>query len=99
MNKIIKLTESDLINIVKQVLSEQSGPINAPGSEIIQGVGKDPYEYKKERGYYFTRKKGSNKWIKTAGKVSNAIATKIFKDNPLNVKKKTLCAFLLVFSR
>ena len=47
MNKIIKLTESDLINIVKQVLSEQSGPINAPGSEIIQGVGKDPYEYKK----------------------------------------------------
>ena len=90
MNKIIKLTESDLINIVKQVLSEQSGPINAPGSEIIQGVGKDPYEYKKERGYYFTRKKGSNKWIKTAGKVSNAIATKIFKDNPLNVKNKKI---------
>ena len=90
MSKIIKLTESDLINIVKQVLSEQSGPINAPGSEIIQGVGKDPYEYKKERGYYFTRKKGSNKWIKTAGKVSNAIATKIFKDNPLNVKNKKI---------
>ena len=90
MNKIIKLTESDLINIVKQVLSEQSGPISAPGSEIIQGVGKDPYEYKKERGYYFTRKKGSNKWIKTAGKVSNAIATKIFKDNPLNVKNKKI---------
>ena len=90
MNKIIKLTESDLINIVKQVLSEQSGPINAPGSEIIQGVGKDPYEYKRERGYYFTRKKGSNKWIKTAGKVSNAIATKIFKDNPLNVKNKKI---------
>ena len=90
MNKIIKLTESDLINIVKQVLSEQSGPINAPGSEIIQGVGKDPYEYKKERGYYFTRKKGSNKWIKTAGKISNAIATKIFKDNPLNVKNKKI---------
>ena len=90
MNKIIKLTESDLINIVKQVLSEQSGPINAPKSEIIQGVGKDPYEYKKERGYYFTRKKGSNKWIKTAGKISNAIATKIFKDNPLNVKNKKI---------
>ena len=90
MSKIIKLTESDLINIVKQVLSEQSGPINAPGSEIIQGVGKDPYEYKRERGYYFTRKKGSNKWIKTAGKVSNAIATKIFKDNPLNVKNKKI---------
>ena len=90
MKKIIKLTESDLINIVKQVLSEQSGPINAPGSEIIQGVGKDPYEYKKERGYYFTRKKGSNKWIKTAGKISNAIATKIFKDNPLNVKNKKI---------
>jgi hypothetical protein len=90
MSKIIKLTESDLINIVKQVLSEQSGPINAPGSEIIQGVGKDPYEYKRERGYYFTRKKGTNKWILTRGNVSNAIATKIFKDKSLSNDNKKI---------
>ena len=90
MSKIIKLTESDLINIVKQVLSEQSGPINAPGSEIIQGIGNDPYEYKKESGYYFTRKKGTNKWILTRGNVSNAIATKIFKDKSLSNDNKKI---------
>ena len=75
MTKIIRLTESELVNLVKKVLSEQ--PITAPGVDIIQGVGNDPYEYKKENKVYFTRKKGSNKWIKTDGKISNAIATKI----------------------
>jgi hypothetical protein len=88
MTKIIRLTESELVNLVKKVLSEQ--PITAPGVDIIQGVGNDPYEYKKENKVYFTRKKGSNKWIKTDGKISNAIATKIFKDNPLNVKNKKI---------
>jgi hypothetical protein len=88
MTKIIRLTESELVNLVKKVLSEQ--PITAPGVDIIQGVGNDPYEYKKENKVYFTRKKGSNKWIKTTGKISDAIATKIFKDNPLNVKNKKI---------
>ena len=88
MRKIIKLTESDLINIVKQVLSEQ--PIQAPGTKIIQGVGNDPYEYKKESGYYFTRKKGTNKWIFTRGNVANAIATKIFKDKSLSNDNKKI---------
>jgi len=88
MTKIIRLTESELVNLVKKVLSEQ--PITAPGVDIIQGVGNDPYEYKKENKVYFARKKGSNKWIKTTGKISDAIATKIFKDNPLNVKNKKI---------
>jgi hypothetical protein len=88
MTKIIRLTESELVNLVKKVLSEQ--PITAPGVDIIQGIGNDPYEYKKENKVYFTRKKGSNKWIKTTGKISDAIATKIFKDNPLNVKNKKI---------
>lgn len=95
MSKIIRLTESDLINIVKQVLSEQPpikapGPISAPGTEIIQGIGKDPYEYKRERGYYFTRKKGSKKWILTRGNVAKAIATKIFKVKPQSNNKKKI---------
>ena len=88
MTKIIRLTESELVNLVKKVLSEQ--PITAPGVDIIQGIGNDPYEYKKENKVYFARKKGSNKWIKTAGKISDAIATKIFKDKPLNVKNKKI---------
>ena len=95
MSKIIRLTESDLINIVKQVLSEQPpikapGPISAPGTEIIQGIGKDPYEYKRERGYYFTRKKGSKKWILTRGDIAKAIATKIFKVKPQSNNKKKI---------
>jgi hypothetical protein len=88
MTKIIRLTESELVNLVKKVLSEQ--PITAPGIDIIQGIGNDPYEYKKENKVYFARKKGSNKWIKTVGKISDAIATKIFKDKPLNVKNKKI---------
>jgi hypothetical protein len=88
MTKIIRLTESELVNLVKKVLSEQ--PITAPGVDIIQGIGNDPYEYKKENKVYFARKKGSNKWIKTVGKISDAIATKIFKDKPLNVKNKKI---------
>ena len=42
MTKIIRLTESELVNLVKKVLSEQ--PITAPGVDIIQGIGNDPYE-------------------------------------------------------
>lgn len=88
MTKIIRLTESELVNLVKKVLSEQ--PITAPGVDIIQGIGNDPYEYKKESGYYFTRKKGTNKWILTRGNVSNAIATKIFKDKSLSNDNKKI---------
>lgn len=94
MRKIIRLTESDLINIVKQVLSEQPikapGPISAPGTEIIQGIGRDPYEYKRERGNYYARKKGSKKWIFTRGNVAKAIATKIFKVKPQSNNKKKI---------
>jgi hypothetical protein len=46
--------------------------------EVIQGDKTDPYEYKKDGDIYYTRKKGSNQWIKTSGKTSDAIKTKIF---------------------
>jgi hypothetical protein len=70
MKKIVRLSESDLLIIVKKVLSEQ----------VIQGKGSDPYEYKKEGGKYYTRKKGSTSWILTKDTAASAIATKIFKD-------------------
>lgn len=71
MKKIIRLTESNLLSIVKKVISEQ----------VVQGSGGDPYEYKKEGEKYFARKKGSPNWIEATGNISNAIATKIFKVN------------------
>jgi len=70
MKKVVGLTESDLLSIVKKVLTEQ----------VIQGKGSDPYEYKKEGGKYYTRKKGSTSWILTKDTAASAIATKIFKD-------------------
>lgn len=69
MKKIVRLRESDLLSIVKKVLSEQ----------VVQGKGSDPYEYKKEGDKYYTRRKGSTSWILTKDKVADAIAIRIFK--------------------
>ena len=43
-------------------------------------------KYKKEGNIYFARKKGSNKWIQTSGKVSQAIQNKIFTSKTTNTK-------------
>lgn len=66
--KVIRLTESDLVKIVKRVISEQ----------VVQGDVNDPWEYKKEGNNYYTRKKGSQNWKLTSGKVKDAISSKIF---------------------
>lgn len=57
--------------------------------QVIKGRDGDPWEYKKEGNVYYTRKQGANKWIETSGKVSDAIATKIFKSKPLSKKSDT----------
>lgn len=75
--KIIKLTESDLIKIVKQVLSEQ----------VVQGSGDDPWEYKKDGGKYYARKKGSKNWVLTGGKAEQSIKSKIFGDKTSTTTK------------
>lgn len=75
--KIIKLTESDLIKIVKQVLSEQ----------VVQGTGDDPWEYKKESGKYYARKKGSSNWLLTGGNAEQSIKSKIFGDKTSTTPK------------
>lgn len=75
--KIIKLTESDLIKIVKQVLSEQ----------VVQGTGDDPWEYKKEGGKYYARKKGSKNWVLTGGNAEQSIKSKIFGDKTSTTTK------------
>ena len=69
MSKVIRITESDLLKSISTILSEQ----------VVQGKGADPYEYKKEGDKYYTRRKGVGEWILTKDKVSDAIASKIFK--------------------
>lgn len=77
MKKSIRLSESEFVDLIRKVLSEQP---TTTGAKVIKGTGSDPYEYKKEGGKYYTRKKGSTTWILTKDQVANSIATKIFKD-------------------
>ena len=78
--KIIKLTESDLVKIVKQVLLEQT----------VQGTGDDPWEYKKDGDNYYARKKGGKNWVLTGGNAKQAIKTKIFNDKSIPSKTTTV---------
>jgi hypothetical protein len=86
MYRKITLTESELIDLIKNIISE-----NTLTEQVIKGKGKDPYEYKKNGNIYYTRKKGANTWIKTSGKTSDAIASTIFtqKTNTDKVKPPT----------
>jgi hypothetical protein len=73
---------------ILQTISKRDEPHRAKSNEfppslhlqeqIIQGKDGDPYDYKKEGNVYYAKKKGSNNWIKTTGKVSDAISSKIF---------------------
>lgn len=78
MKKNIRLSEAEFVDIIRKVVYEQL--TTATGTKIIQGPAGDPYEYKKEGGKYYTRKKGSTNWILTKDQAANAIATKIFKE-------------------
>lgn len=78
MKKNIRLSEAEFVDFIRKVIYEQS--TTATGTKIIQGPAGDPYEYKKEGGKYYTRKKGSTNWILTKDQAANAIATKIFKE-------------------
>ena len=69
------------------ILTEsQLKKINNIFEQVVQGKYGDPYEYKKQGNIYFARKKGSNKWIQTSGKVSQAIQNKIFTSKSTNTK-------------
>ena len=73
---------------ILQTISKRDEPHRAKSQEfppslhlqeqIIQGKDGDPYDYKKEGNVYYAKKKGSNNWIKTTGKISDAISSKIF---------------------
>jgi hypothetical protein len=64
---------------------------NTTQAQIVQGSGKDPYQYKKENGKYFYAKKSEGqaaKWILvTKTPIINKIKTIVFKEaKPLNLK-------------
>lgn len=77
MKKIIKLNESDLLRIIKNVVSEQ----------IKQGSSGDPYQYKKVGNDYFYATKGKSDWKQAENQTSiDAIKTKIFQEPTTQTK-------------
>ena len=92
MKKIIRLTEQDLILIVKRVIGEsyidKSNKLIKENSAIVkQGSGGDPWQYKKEGNNYYAAKKGSNpNWILAKGKAKIAIERYIFNLSPTQTK-------------
>jgi hypothetical protein len=52
--------------------------------QVVQGNVGDPYEYKKEGGYYYARKKGAKDWILTRGNVALAVSKK-FTSSKVNI--------------
>lgn len=43
------------------------------------------YDYKKEGDQYFTKRKGTDKWIKATGDSERAIKNRVFKDSEVNI--------------
>ena len=73
MGKIVRLTESELINVIQKIVKENIS------EEVVQGKGSDPFQYKKEGDKYFYAKKGSSNWmVQTNPDAIDAIENKIF---------------------
>jgi hypothetical protein len=90
MKKITDIEKQRILELhqntpMKPFLFEQPSPI------VIQGSGNDSWEYKKENNRYFTRKKGSDKWIDLSNQpIPNYnVAKLIFKDDIPNPSSKT----------
>jgi hypothetical protein len=77
---IVKNNGQKIAEIKTSDIEDLEGTIKSTSlkEQVIQGDKNDPYEYKKEGDTYYAKKKESSKWIKTSGKVSDAIKTKIF---------------------
>lgn len=90
-NVIVKKDGEEVGKVTKGDIEDLEGIVKSSfplvSEQVIKGGGSDPYEYKKENGLYYARKKGSPSWIKTSGNAEKAIASKIFKDT---VKKPTI---------
>ena len=73
MGRTVRLTETELISLINNVLLEQK--LNEE-EHIVKGAS---WDYLKKNDMYYARKTNTTEWILTSGEVANAIATKIFK--------------------
>ena len=67
MKKVLKYLEGEKERILEQhrsAIKSDSSKNTIISEEVISGKGGDPYEYRRDGNQYFTRKKGSNNWIK-----------------------------------
>jgi len=81
MKKTIRLTESDLIKLVKRVINEEN-------ERIITNYDRK-YDYKSIGDKFFYKLKNTENWIEAKGKGLNAIRVNVFKiKNDKNDKPK-----------
>jgi hypothetical protein len=89
-NVIVKKGNKELGKVTKNDIEDLEGIVKSSfplvSEQVVKGVGSDPYDYKKENGMYYAKKKSSQSWIKATGNAEKAIASKIFKDS---VKRPT----------
>jgi len=79
MGKKLLITESDLVNLIKEFMLLHE--------EIIQGSGGDQWKYKKNGDRYFVAKKGSNSWKEVSGEAKLSVAKK-FGSTPIESKNE-----------
>lgn len=84
-NVIVKKDGKELGKVTKSDIEDLEGIVKSSfplvSEQVVKGVGSDPYDYKRENGMYYAKKKSSQSWIKAKGDAEKAIATKIFKDS------------------
>jgi hypothetical protein len=84
-NVIVKKGNKELGKVTKNNIEDLEGIVKSSfplvSEQVIKGGGNDPYDYKKENGMYYAKKKSSQSWIKATGNAEKAIASKIFKDS------------------
>jgi hypothetical protein len=89
-NVIVKKGNKELGKVTKNDIEDLEGIVKSSfplvSEQVVKGGGSDPYDYKKENGMYYAKKKSSQSWIKASGNAEKAIASKIFKDS---LKKPT----------
>jgi len=85
MKRFVRLTESDLTKLIKTVIEESTN------DKIVQGLGKDPYQYRQYGNSFYYAKKGKNpKWVIAKDlNAINAIKKKFFMIDPMAIWKKS----------
>jgi len=75
---IVKDNGKEIAKIKTSEIEDLEGTIKSTSlkEQVVQGDKGDPYEYKKENGNYYAKKKSSKNWILTKGDMASAISKK-----------------------